>query len=113
MEIDLWRAIFVLCQFGKGVGVMSGVNLDSAVGDFRDPLTPSKIMARTSIARVNRGWDKVESFPRSCSLVMLPVPPFDSSLIMRTSSETCIDSISGKLQRRNNAFTFVDNSSKG
>ena len=95
--IDLRRASFILCQFKKKVGFTMEGGLGSGICRSSGPNTPCQVMVRASVARNNCDWDKEAIFSRSCFLVGLSLPPFDSSFILLTSSETCITNISGKL----------------
>ena len=97
--IDLRSASFTLCQFGKKKGIAE-VSFGSAMGGFSRSFTPTQTAQRTSIARANCGGGKVAIFSQSCFLVMLSVHPFDSSSNLQTSRETWIDSVSGKLGRK-------------
>jgi len=54
VEIDLRRASLILCQFGERIGVVEKVNLGSGTSRSNGPVTPFQIIARASVACVNR-----------------------------------------------------------
>jgi len=97
--IDLRRASFTLCQFRKSIDFAKKGGLGSGIDRSSGPITPFQIIARTSVARSNCGWDRVAIFSRSCFLVGPSLPSFDSSFILLMSRETCTTNISGKLCR--------------
>jgi len=56
--IDLRRASFTRCQFGKRVDDTRKANLGPVVGGSEGSFTPFQIIARASVARANCDWDK-------------------------------------------------------
>jgi hypothetical protein len=96
--IDLRRASCTLCQFRDGVDFGGEVDSGSGRGGSNGPTTPFQIMARASTARVICNWDKAAIFCRSWLFVLLSVSSVNSSLILLTSCETCVDNISGNLR---------------
>ena len=113
VEIDLRRASFTLFQFRNGAGLEDGFG--SKVGRSSGPTIPSHIIARVSVACSNCDRDRPAIFSRSSFFVALSVLPFDSSLILLTSRETCITDISGKLCDKSEQLRIVrtNNSQKG
>jgi hypothetical protein len=115
VEIDLMRASSTLRQFREGAGFGREGGLGSKAGTSSGPTMLFHIMARVSATRVNCDRDKPAIFSRSSFLVVLSVPPFDSSLILPTSRETCTADISGKLGDESEHLWIVrvSNSQKG
>ena len=97
VRIDLRRASFTLCQFEENVGFTKRVGFGSGVRRSSSPITPFQIIARASVARGNRDWDRAAIVSWSCFLMGVSLSPLNSSFIMQTSRETCTASISGKL----------------
>ena len=96
--IDLRRASFTLCQFREKVGFTKRTGFGSGVRRSSGPIIPFQIIARASVARGNRDWDRAAIVSRSCFLMGVSLSPLNSSFIMQTSRKTCTASISGKLR---------------
>ena len=88
-------------------------DLGSKAGTSSGPTIPFHIIARVSVACVNCDRDKTAIFSRGSFLVVLSVPPPDSSFILLTSRETCIADISGKLCYKSRYFERESNSQIG